>query len=134
MIADEGLSTAEAFGRLICGAGSKFVYRKLKPERISDEVRPGWRYDAGLLNRARDRRETIRRRRRSIVPAGGPLQTRAAPHQRRVLATRVRRPLPRPMPGAHGLVIPEGATYEEIVARFEASCLDADASEAARGF
>jgi hypothetical protein len=127
MIADEGLSTAEAFGRLICGAGSKFVYRKLKPERISDEVRPGWRYDAGSLNRARDRRETIRRRRRSIVPAGGPLQTRVAPHQRLVLAWQVRREfaarsldLCRYRHGAHGLAIPEGATYEEIVARFEA--------------
>ena len=62
-----------------------------------------------------------------IVPAGGPLQTRAAPHQRRVLARQVRREfaarsldLCRYRHGAHGLVIPEGATYEEIVARFEA--------------
>ena len=62
-----------------------------------------------------------------IVPAGGPLQTRAAPHQRRVLARQVQREfaarsldLCRYRHGAHGLVIPEGATYEEIVARFEA--------------
>jgi len=62
-----------------------------------------------------------------IVPAGGPLQTRVAPHQRRVLAWQVRREfaarsldLCRYRHGAHGLVIPEGATYEEIVARFEA--------------
>jgi len=43
MIADKGLSTAEAFGRLICGAGGKFVYRKPIPGRIGDEVRAGWR-------------------------------------------------------------------------------------------
>jgi hypothetical protein len=62
-----------------------------------------------------------------IVPAGGPLQTRAAPHQRRVLARQARQRVRRPLldlcryqHGAHGLVIPEGATYEEIVARFEA--------------
>ena len=60
-----------------------------------------------------------------IVPAGGPLQTRAALTNGVSLLGKLdgefaARSLCRYRHGAHGLVIPEGATYEEIVARFEA--------------